>query len=153
VTQLPAWGDDAALKEWTIRQLDEADDEAERHFMIDIAPALPGVLKPPGMRARGLLESRGLGNFYLEPRRRPGRPCNSLPNIVDEFVLKDVKRIRALWQHHYRRQNRKSGQVSAEEIAAERHLRIGGDATDEKKLRGLVDEIHERQKRGAKSAH
>jgi hypothetical protein len=153
MSELPPWSSDLKLKEWTIQQLDDEDDEAERVFMTEIAPHLGGIPKPRLMRAHELLEPEGLTDLLQEPKRRPGRPRDLLPNIVDEFVLQDVERIRALWRRHYGKQNRRRDQISAESIAAERHLRLCHGQADAEKARELVDEIIERRKRSRKSPH
>jgi hypothetical protein len=76
-----------------------------------------------------------------------------LPNIVDEYVIPDVERIMALWRRHYGPRNRGRGLISAEAIAAERHLLLCHGQAGEGEVTDLAGKIAERRKRGRKSPH
>jgi hypothetical protein len=65
--------------------------------------------------------------FLAVPKRKRGQR-RSYRNVSANFkrfslrlVVRDVQRIRKLWQQHYGLKNRRGGQVSAEEIAGRRH--------------------------------
>jgi hypothetical protein len=118
VTRLPDKIEDA------IRLLDDQDSEAERVFMTEIAPRLPGIPEPPGMnlmRARELLERNGLANvadLLPEPRRKPGNPKWKRREWHESLMLDDIA-------EDARRLRRMGLSPSyARAGAAERHLRL-----------------------------
>jgi hypothetical protein len=63
-----------------------------------------------------------LAKFLQLPKQPDGvrRPKVDEDSQVVLMAANDVPRIRALWQQHYHKKNRKAGDVTAEEIAAER---------------------------------
>ena len=63
-----------------------------------------------------------LAKFLQLPKQPDGvrRPKVDEHSEVVLMAANDVPRIRALWQEHYNKKNRKAGDVTAEEIAAER---------------------------------
>jgi hypothetical protein len=64
-----------------------------------------------------------LAKFLQLPKLPPGETWSNLANEHVPVVLMaahDVPRIRALWQLHYNKKNRRAGDVTAEEIAAAR---------------------------------
>jgi hypothetical protein len=131
VTKLPDIG------ELAIRRLDDEDDEAERVFMTEVAPHLPGIPKPRLMRAHELLEPAGLADLLQKPKRKRGNPNwkqrQDIINTID-FAVDDVHRLKGM------------PSKMAELVAAERYLRFKNgcckiDEQGEVELHELVDKL------------
>jgi hypothetical protein len=122
--------------ELALRRLDDEDDEAERVFMTEIAPHLPGLPASPAVRAFMLLHREGLLEHLAPPKRKRGerrRPVDELAIVLD-----DVRRLK--------------GCPDRVRIAAERHLRLTRPEHGEEELCRLANRLHNRLHRGTTGA-
>jgi hypothetical protein len=135
MSKLPPWtGDDAAMSRWLeheldglIRKEDGARARARRALPLSfpedsdegaIAAAERGEIGPLRMRypklARFLqVPARQRGQHYPKDTRQPHDERLAL-------AVLEVRRIRAIWQKHFGKKNRRRGEKSAEWFAAER---------------------------------
>jgi hypothetical protein len=123
----------------------------EDHLLTQLCSSLSGAVAPKNLQARRWQSERWQwelarieaerGNltplrkrlpewarkYINEPKLKKGQrrsyPNSAFKHYAQSRFVDEIKRVRALWQQHYGRCNRPRGQVSAEEIVAERHGR------------------------------
>lgn len=124
---LPNWHDNEAMKAWLNTMLDAIEDVI--WFEVCLAPlsyhdehcvtcalkeAKQGNIKP----LRNAYPH--LAPFLHPPKRRRGQRLPKAKPRALAHAVTDVSSIRDLWRRHFRRVKRRRGELSAEEIAAER---------------------------------
>ena len=138
MNKLPRDDNAEEVTEWTIRQLDEADDDDEMAW-VEREPYRRGVLSVfsafrrlrANIRALALLASEGLLDnlaWAEPPKPKKADPLDGAAN----YAADDAWRIKALWKAN--RLRPLPGKVTAAEVAVERHLRISGLRGDKDKL-------------------
>ena len=155
MSKLPVYAEDV------IRELDFEDDETDewterepyQRRALALWSSSREVLAQKALRRFGLLE-------HFAPRKAkwggPRRKVDADPlDRSLDIIVDDVLRIRPKLQNIVRRQLKKGG-VTAELVAAERHLRfvhgdIGEGETWEAERHKLVEKLHGRLKRGKKT--
>jgi hypothetical protein len=126
---LPNWHDNDGMKAWLNTMLDRMDDvdwyqsclvhippeilTAERDDRFAIAEAEHGNIKP---LRRAYPQ---LAPFLHLPKRERGKRFPKV-NYKVRHAKYEVSLIRGLWRRHFGRVNRRRGELSAAEIAAER---------------------------------
>ncbi len=127
---LPSWHDDDAMKAWLNTMLDRMFDVMWWEICLVHIP--PEVLAESAERRPIEEAERGninplrdayphLTPFLHPPKRRRGQRLPKAKPKGLEAAVADVSRIRDLWRQHFGRVKRRQGELSAEEIAAERN--------------------------------
>jgi len=126
---LPSWHDNGAMKAWVNTMLDRMN--GVRWFEECLVHIPPEILTEKAER-RAIEEAEHgnieplrnahphLASFLHLPQRKRGQ---RFPKVNDKLMraVADVSRIRGLWKRHFGRVKRQRGELSAEEIAAERY--------------------------------
>jgi hypothetical protein len=125
---LPKWRDNNAMKAWVNTMLDRIFDviwwevclepfayHDEHCVTCALKEAERGNIKP----LRDAYPH--LTPFLHPPKRRRGQRLPKAKPKGLEAAVADVSRIRDLWRQHFGRVKRRQGELSAEEIAAERN--------------------------------
>lgn len=125
---LPKWRDNDAMKAWVITILKRMDDVSFWEVLLEplayhdehcvtcaLKEAKRGNIEP----LRDVYPD--LVPFLHPPKRRRGQRFPKAKPYRLQCAVADVSRIRDLWRRHFGRVKRRHDELSAEEIAAERH--------------------------------